>query len=462
MEIDSPQPDSTPPWAQTTGPFGPKQQHKGTRKRALLLMPTSTYHAADFVEAAARLDIAVTVGVNGSQALQEKTPGSTLTLDFEDVVGATRRIMEFAESFPVHAVVATEDETTALAAAVASALGLPHNPIESVLVTRSKRSLRRALAAAALPSPGYRVLDLGAGFAWADEASRAAAEVRTAADALDEGISFPCVLKPTFLAASRGVIRADDAEEFSAAVRRIGAILHAVSEAGGGERGGESHLILVEDYIPGAEYALEAMLAAGELHLLALFDKPDPLEGPFFEETIYVTPSRDSAAVQEQIVATVEAAVSALGLCEGPLHAELRVNDDGAFIVDLAARSIGGLCPRVLRFGAGASLEELVLRHALGEDFSKFSREDAAAGVMMIPIPEAGVLLGIEGVEEAKDIEGIDEITFTINRGQELVPLPEGNRYLGFIFARADTPLEAEDRLRNAHGRLRFQIEGLA
>ncbi len=169
--------------------------------------------------------------------------------------------------------------------------------------------------------------------------------------------------------------------------------------------------------------------------------------------------SRASAAVQEQIVTTVELAVAALGLSEGPLHAELRVNDDGAFIVDLAARSIGGLCPRVLRFGAGASLEELILRHALGEDFSSFSREDVAAGVMMIPIPEAGVLRGIDGVEDAEVIAGIDEITFTINRGQQLVPLPEGNRYLGFIFARADTPAEAEDRLRRAHGQLRFQIE---
>ena len=457
MRIDSPRTWTPPPSTETTGPFGPKQERKATRKRALLLMSTSTYHAADFIEAAGHLDIAITVGVNGTQALQEKTPGSTLTLNFQDIVGATQRIREFAENFPVHAVVAAEDETTALAAAVAGALGLPHNPVESVLVTRSKRSLRRALAAADLPSPGYHVLDLGRGFARADEASRTTAGVRTAAAALDEGILFPCVLKPTFLAASRGVIRADDAEQFGAAVQRIGAILHATTEARGSDE--ESHLILVEDYVPGNEYAVEAMLTGGEMHLLALFDKPDPLEGPFFEETIYVTPSRASDAVQEQIVATVKAAAGALGLCEGPLHAELRVNDDGAFIVDLAARSIGGLCPRVLRFGAGASLEELILRHALGEDFSSFSREDVAAGVMMIPIPEAGVLRGIEGVEDAGAIEGIDEISFTITLGQELVPLPEGHRYLGFIFARAETPAEAEDMLRRAHGRLRFQIE---
>ena len=427
-------------------------------------MPSTTYHASDFLRAAEQIGVPVTVGTDASQAFQELVPGSTITLDFDDLAGASAEVAAFHRRFPIGAVVAADDETTTLAAAVAETLGLAHNPVEAVLPTRSKLSLRRVLDAAGLPSPRYQVIDLGRGFTSRDpeeRTSRVETAVRKTLDGArdSDGVSFPCVLKPTFLSASRGVIRADDADGFRRAARRIAAILHEESEAGGGSA--ESHLILVEDYVPGAEYALEAMLSEGCLHLLAIFDKPDPLEGPYFEETLYVTPSRATEAMQGEIVATVEQAVAALGLREGPIHAELRLNERGAYIIDLAARAIGGLCSRVLRFGTGVSLEELILRHAIGEDFASFRREAQAGGVMMIPIPTAGMLRGVHGIDEARATGGIDEVTLTINRGQRLRPLPEGNRYLGFIFAHAETPAEAEAALRRAHARLRFEIEPL-
>ena len=420
-------------------------------------MPSTTYHASDFIEAAGRLGVDVTVGTDASQALQEVVPGSTVTLDFDDLPGATAEVAAFHQRFPIDAVVAADDEPTALAAAVAATLGLPHNPVDAVLPTRSKRRLRRALAEAGLPSPSYRELDLGEGFADQPRPERSARVKAAAAAALAEGLSFPCVLKPTFLSASRGVIRADDEIEFRAAARRIGEILHDETRAGGGDP--ESHLILVEDYVPGTEHALEAMLSGGSLHPLAIFDKPDPLEGPYFEETIYVTPSRATEATQHEIVATMEKAVAALGLREGPVHAELRVNDDGTYVIDVAARAIGGLCPRVLRFGAGVSLEELILRHAIGEDFASFEREAQAGGVMMMPIPAAGVLREVGGIDKARKVAGIEDVTMTINPGQQLLPLPEGNRYLGFIFAHADTSADAEAALRKAYALLEFEIE---
>jgi biotin carboxylase len=447
------------------------------KKRVLLLMPSNTYHAADFIAAASRLGIEVTVGTDRSQAFQDRQPAATLTLDFADVEGATTAIVEFAASHPLQGVVGADDEATVLAASAAAALGLPHNPPAAVAATRDKVALRRALTDAGLPSPGHRVIRWRSQSAPAAPAGHAAPPAAGApADAnpptgqrsarepledavnlaLAEGIDFPCVLKPTFLSASRGVIRADDAEQLRAAAARIDAILDDPELRG---RGADSERrILVEDYIPGDELALEGMLAGGELRVLALFDKPDPLEGPYFEETIYVTPSRAGEETSRQVVDTVSRAVAALDLRDGPLHAELRVNERGAFIVDLAARSIGGLCARVLRFGTGASLEELILRHALGEDFASFEREQAAAGVMMIPIPRAGVLRSIEGLDAARGVPGIDEVTMTIIRGQRLVPLPEGNRYLGFIFARDATPAGAEAALRQAHARLRFEI----
>jgi biotin carboxylase len=219
-----------------------------------------------------------------------------------------------------------------------------------------------------------------------------------------------------------------------------------------------SQHILVEGFIPGREVALEGLLSDGRLRVLALFDKPDPLDGPFFEETIYVTPSRLPAPVQEGITARTAEALNALGLRHGPIHAELRVNDQGPWIIEIAPRSIGGLCSRALRFGDGTSLEELILRHSLGLDVELLERENQASGVMMIPIPQAGILREVQGQAEAEGVPGIEEVRLTIPVGQELIPPPGGARYLGFVFARGEAPEQVEATLREAHRRLTFVI----
>jgi hypothetical protein len=265
------------------------------------------------------------------------------------------------------------------------------------------------------------------------------------------------VLKPLGLSASRGVICANDEAEFVAAFRRIGELLRTLNTP--------TSDIQVESFIPGSEFALEGLVTNGDLKPLALFDKPDPLEGPFFEETIYVTPSRLPISVQSSIVATAQRAVTALGLTNGPIHAEMRLNDAGVWMLEIAARPIGGLCAKSLRFGNGAmSLEELIVRHATGEDVSRIEREKTASGVMMIPIPAAGFYEGVEGVEQAERVSGIESVEITAKLQQKLIPLPEGASYLGFIFARGkggargDSPEFVEAALREAHRCLRFQI----
>ena len=263
------------------------------------------------------------------------------------------------------------------------------------------------------------------------------------------------LLKPLTLSASRGVIRANNADQFIAAFERIRALLQRDDVTVTGDA---ARYLLAEEYVPGLEVALEGLLTAGELHTLALFDKPDPLEGPFFEETIYVTPSRLPPAVQDTIRTTAADACAALGLTEGPIHAELRLNDDGPWVLEIAARSIGGLCSRTLRFGTGMTLEEIILRHALGWPIATLERERRAAGVMMIPIPRAGALAGVRGVEDAKAVPGVEDVVVSAHVGQTLVPLPEGWQYLGFVFARGDGPADVEDALRIAHGRLSFEI----
>ncbi|HEV8481574.1 MAG TPA: ATP-grasp domain-containing protein [Candidatus Eisenbacteria bacterium] len=407
-------------------------------KRVLLLMTTTSYRAQAFLQAAESLELEVVVGSDREQALAFANPSAHLTLDFASPEISALRATEFAYENPVDAVVAADDDGVLVAAHIARVLGLRHASPEAVAAARSKRLFRDRLASAGVPGPRYFELGIDA---YPVEAARQA--------------TYPCVLKPLALSASRGVIRVDDEASFLEAFRRIASLLSRVEAPGASERRG----ILVEEYLPGSEVALEGILTGGQLRTLALFDKPDPLEGPYFEETIYVTPSRFPLPVREAIVEQTAKAAAALGLDHGPIHAEMRINELGVWMLEIAPRSIGGLCSRALRFTDGATLESLILRHALGEDITTIEREPSASGVMMIPIPQPGVLRAVEGVERAGRVPGIEDVIISIPNGQRLVPLPEGARYLGFIFARGERPSDVEESLRQAHALLSFVIE---
>jgi biotin carboxylase len=406
--------------------------------RLLLLLPTTTYRTEDFLLAARTLGVDIVCASEKPSTFEAHAPDHLLTLDFGDPDAAAARVAEFAARQPLSAVVGVDDLTTVAAAAIAERLGLRSSAVAAVAAARDKYQMRQCLAAAGVPIPRFRRIALK------DDPFLAA-----------RGVAFPCVLKPLALSASRGVIRANTVDQFIAAVRRIAALLQRADVDAGGDA---ARYLLAEEYVPGVEVALEGLLVGGTLSTLALFDKPDPLEGPFFEETIYVTPSRLPTAVQRAIEEVTAAACAALGLDEGPVHAELRVNDAGPWVLEVAARSIGGLCSRTLRFGTGMTLEELILRHALGWSIASLTRERRPAGVMMIPIPRAGRLTAVGGTAAAAAVAGIEEVTITAHIGQQLVPLPEGWQYLGFVFARADTPDTVEAALRDAHARLTFEI----
>ena len=411
----------------------------GGSARLLLLLPTRTYRTEDFIDAAHTLGVDLVCASEKPSTLEALAPDSLLTLDFGDATEAAARVAEWSAARPLAAVVGVDDVTAAAAAAIAERLGLRASAPAAVAAARDKFQMRQCLAAAGLPVPRFRRIALG-------ENPVLAAR----------GVAFPCVLKPLSLSASRGVIRANTTEQFVVAFKRIAALLARDDVAVTGDA---ARYLLAEEYVPGLEVALEGLLIGGTLHVLALFDKPDPLEGPFFEETIYVTPSRLPDRVQRAIRATTTAACAALGLTEGPVHAELRVNDDGPWVLEVAARSIGGLCSRTLRFGTGMTLEEIILRHALGWTIDTLERERPAAGVMMIPIPKAGVLSTVQGLPEAKATRLVEDVVISAHVGQEVVPLPEGWQYLGFIFARGDAPADVEDALRIAHSLLRFGID---
>ena len=409
--------------------------------RVMLLIPSASYRAPDFMAAASRLGVEVVVGTDRRNPLQDAEAGRLIALDFMQPEHGADQIEAFATMYPLDTIVAVDDGGTLLAAHAARRLELPHNGVAAVEATRDKSMMRARLEAAGIPSPDWCVLPTSI-------------DPIAAAATLD----YPVVVKPLALSASRGVIRADTPEEFVDAFHRVTAIL-AMPEAT--EECGEAFAdrVLVEGYIPGIEVSIEALLDDGALRVLAIFDKPDPLVGPFFEETIYVTPSRLSDADQRLLVATTEATCSALGLTHGAVHAELRLHEGVAYPIDVAARSIGGLCSRTLDFGTGMSLEELILRHAIGAEVRTYERDAQAAGVMMIPIPRAGTLRAVRGVEDAEAVPLIASVTIFIRPGGIVVPLPEGTEYLGFIFARGDRPEGVEQALRDAHAAITFEIE---
>jgi biotin carboxylase len=410
--------------------------------RILILMATRTYRAAAFTKAAARLGVEVTVGTEREQPLADFTPGSTVALDFERPRRAQEQIVEFAERFPIDAVVGVDDDTTVLAALAAEALGLPHNSVESVKATHYKDVMRLILSEADnVLSPWFELVRI-------DEDPAVVAR----------RVPYPCVVKPLSLSASRGVIRADNPQQLEAAIREV---IEILGEATLSPEDPASRQVLIESFIPGREFALEGLLIDGQLMVLALFDKPDPLDGPYFEETIYLTPSRLPAEAQQAIAESTASAAAALGLREGPVHAEVRLNEQGPWIVEVAARSVGGLCSNALRFGtADVSLEEIILRQAARLEIASLQRERQPSGVMMIPIPRGGILRDVRGLAEAKAVPGVEDVAISISRGHAVVPLPRGTQYLGFIFSRAETPEAVEAALREAHRRLTFTIDG--
>ena len=343
-----------------------------------------------------------------------------------------------------------DDDTAVVAATIAAGLGLKGNSADAAMAARDKHVQRVRLRDGGVRSPRFQLHCID------EDSAVAAAQAR-----------FPCVLKPLRLSASRGVIRANNPEEFAAAHTRLKRILGSPEFAGCGEWASQ---FLVEDFVPGPEVALEGLLVEGRLQVLALFDKPDPLDGPYFEETIYLTPSRLPAVSQTAIAGCAQEATRVLGLAEGPVHAELRWNEDGAWLIELAARPIGGRCSAVLRFTTGekageggsgngeVTLEEIIIRHALAMPLPSLELEQRAAGVMMIPVPGAGVLREVHGLDEARRVPLIESVEITAHRGQELVPLPDGARYPGFIFARGDSPAQVDRALRAAHARLHFVL----
>jgi biotin carboxylase len=414
-------------------------------KRVLILASKLGYQTRGFAKAAERLGVEVRFGTDRCHKLDDPWGDAALALHFEQPAEAAQEIVRaFSDGvvggIAMDAVLALGDRPTVAAAYAAEALGVAGNSPAAAEICRSKLRQRETLRAAGIRVPEFF------SFAVSDRLADVVARVK-----------FPCVVKPLSLSASQGVIRANNADEFAEAVRRIRLLMESPEIQVLREPGRDQ--LLVETYVPGREVAVEGLIERGQLRVLAIFDKPDPLEGPYFEETIYVTPSRLPAQMQEAIKECSGDSVRALGLTMGPVHAEFRVNESGPWVLEIAPRPIGGLCSRALRFGADRiSLEELLLRDALGMPGGDAERENAASGVMMIPVPRSGMFDGVQGIEAAESVPGVREIQITARLHDYVAAWPEGSSYLGFIFARADSAVEVEKALREAHQRINFRF----
>ncbi|HEV8147517.1 MAG TPA: ATP-grasp domain-containing protein [Bryobacteraceae bacterium] len=383
--------------------------------KILLVASTTGYQIRSFADAAERVGATIVLATDRCHVLDNPWGDDAVAVRFEEPAASATDV---AARGPFDGILAVGDRPALAAAFLARTLGMRFSPPDAVRAAGNKLLARIRFQLDGLLTPHH---------------------------ALEQAFRFPCVLKPLDQSASKGVIRVDDQAGFVAAHARIKALTANAA-------------VLVEDFIPGDEFALEGLVTGGVLQVLAIFDKPDPLDGPYFEESIYVTPSRQPDTVQRAIRETAQRAVTALGLTNGPVHAEMRVNDRGVWMLEVAARPIGGLCSRVLRFDGGTSLEELLLRHAAGEDVTGVRLDPGAHGVMMLPVPGAGMITSVDGIDQARGVPGIEDVVITAKAGQQMLPWPEGSSYPGFLFARAETPHAAENALRAAHACLKFHM----
>ena len=406
----------------------------------ILIIPSASYRSNAFMNAADKLDLKILVVTDNSQVFSDQFPDNIITMNFDHWTEKLDEISEWSDRFNLMAVIGVDEESILLAAIFSQYLGIEHNSIESVMRTKNKLLMRFELKKARMNCPWFRSFS-----------------IEKLPDDIIEEINFPCVIKPTFLSASQGVLRVNNEQEFKEGFQILTDLL---SQKKIKKRGGEeANYIMAEEYIPGNEVSIEGIVSQGKLKILAIFDKPEPLEGPTFEETIFVTPTTLSGSMQSSLYETAQQAMETLGIVKGPVHIEVRINSNGNYILECASRSIGGMCSKILEFQGGMSLEELILRSSLGRNIEKSNLSDTAKGVMMMPINNSGKLKEMRGVEEAISVDGITDLQITIKPGEMLDPLPKGDRYLGFLFAEGKNQEMVIKDLKNAWSKIEVVTE---
>lgn len=400
-------------------------------KRLLLISHHNSYRIASYIKAAKNLSLDVTIASQGKHSLVTEVADG-LHVNFDDTESALKEIIKENNKKPFAGILGSDDQTVELAAQAAKVLHLPHNPPEAAQYSHRKDLARAKLTLADRNVPFHCLLNL----------------TKPIKNQIID-LPLPCVVKPLNMSASRGVIRVDNTEQLKVACERLRPIL-----ADSPNIFEQTH-ILIEAYIDGIEIAYEGYLQNKKLNTITIFDKPDQLTGPYFAETIYVTPSSLDNDLQLAIKMEIEKSCKAYGLVTGSIHAECRIDKNNkVWILEIASRTIGGDCARILD-NNNYSLEEMAILLSIGKNIT-IKKSKKARAVMMIPIKQKGLLKRVEGLSLANKVKHIDSIDIIINQGHELIPLPEGNQYLGYIFSSADTSEKATEAIRMAYDILTF------
>lgn len=397
----------------------------------MLIAPSRSYRVASYINAARQLGYQILI-VSDSEHSLVSSIANGITVDFQQQDSAYAIIVKSLRHQNILAVIATDDLVVTLSSRVARRLGLPHNDPEATRLTYRKDLARIRLQQQGCNVPDYSVCPF-------DEMVEYSTKV-----------SFPVVLKPLMLSGSRGVIRADNPQQFILAAKTIQRILtkQPCDEY-------ESQHFLIEQFLKGDEIAIDGFMQDGKFILLSLFDKPEPMNGPYFEESYYITPGRQSEQLQQDIIEEVSKCCRAYGLTHGPIHAEARITEKGIFLIEMASRTIGGQCAQLIEYVLAKKLEEIIIRLLCFEPM-QLQTNNQYAGVLMIPITQTGVLKRVEGLLQARQVKHVSNIEIHIQPGYELIPLPEGSSYLGFIFASADSFDKTWQALQQAHHLLKF------
>lgn len=405
-------------------------------KNILLLVPTETYRAEAFITGAAALGVSLTIASERRQAMAASMGRRTLVVSMQNPEVGLKQIEQAADNMQFDAIISVDDGGLATAALASKKLGLKYISTNSAQMSNNKIAMRKRLEQTEISKPWFLV-------------HKPTNKISITTGAIP---SFPIIVKPASLSGSIGVMRIDAPEDVESAL----ALCESIQMDHG--CGGDTQT-LIEQYISGVECAVEAMVFNDQLKILAIFDKPRPLEGPYFAETIYVAPSERDREIQNKLQSTLEEARKALEIKTGPIHAEFRITSDReVYLIELAARSIGGMCSNAIPLSGGRSLEELIIAEALGMEIPEFAIENQASGVFMMPVPAKGVLRSISGVEEAKSTRWITNVTLSMMINSEVSPIPYDARYVGFIFAKAPTSRAVVEALEEAFKKIEIEI----
>lgn len=414
------------------GRQSPDKENGILLKKLLVILPANTYRAQRFLEAARKLGVDVFIATDSDFSPPDPSNSVIDGISFCDPKEAGRQIADIIRHQGPMSVLAVDEAAVEVAEWTRVALGLIDHPNSGILATRDKRELRQRLRENNISQPKtFDILELEQGRG---------------------EIPFPVVVKPSKGSGSIGVTKAQNQQELTKSLITVQDVIAKMTIS--------NQCIVVEEYIPGVEFAVDILVTDGKLHVLVIFEKPDPLVGPFFAETIYVTPPHLTDSQLEALHSVIQKCIRALSINNGPLHLELRLTSANDWVpIDIASRSIGGNCSNALAFASNTSLEELIIQNALGLEVINTQRERRASGVYMIPAETLGTLVAVHGVEAALKVRFVEDIQITVKPGTKTVPLPFDNQYLGFIFAKAPGAKTVEKALRTARALLEIEVD---